>query len=140
MSLRMHLGRRGSLLTDRPGGLRLVRNEHPVLLAAEMAALRAGAGAQVVTLDATWSAAGERPPTPCATALDGLCRSAGRAVQEGARIVILSDRAADRERAPLPMLLAVGPYTSTCSKAACGRDSVSSPKPGTPGTCTTSLR
>ncbi|HYU89544.1 MAG TPA: glutamate synthase large subunit, partial [Gemmatimonadales bacterium] len=108
MSLRMHLGRRGSLLTDRPAGLRLVRNEHPVLLAAEMAALRAGAGAQVVTLDATWSAAAGAAPDALRTALDGLCRSAGRAVQEGARIVILSDRAADRERAPLPMLLAVG--------------------------------
>src|SRR5882762_2368389 len=108
MSLRMHLGRRGSLLTDRPAGLRLVRNEHPVLLAAEMAALRAGAGAQVVTLDATWSAARGAAPDALRTALDGLCRSAGRAVQEGARIVILSDRAADRERAPLPMLLAVG--------------------------------
>src|SRR5207248_4957961 len=56
MSLRMHIGRRGSLLADRPAGLRLVRNEHPVLLAEENAALRIGAGAQVVTLDATWSA------------------------------------------------------------------------------------
>src|SRR2546430_12461347 len=28
---RSHLGRRGSLLADRPDGLRLVRNEHPVL-------------------------------------------------------------------------------------------------------------
>jgi glutamate synthase (ferredoxin) len=108
MSLRMHLGRRGSLLTDRPAGLRLVRNEHPVLLAAEMAALRSGAGAQVVTLDATWSAAGGAAADALRIALDGLCRSAGRAVQEGARIVILSDRAADRERAPLPMVLAVG--------------------------------
>jgi glutamate synthase (ferredoxin) len=109
MSLRMHLGRRGSLLTDRPAGLRLVRNEHPILLAQEIAALRMGAGAQVVTLDATWSAGtGGAAPDALRTALDGLCRSAGRAVQQGARIVILSDRAADRERAPLPMLLAVG--------------------------------
>jgi glutamate synthase (NADPH/NADH) large chain/glutamate synthase (ferredoxin) len=110
MSLRMHLGRRGSLLADRPAGLRLVRNEHPVLLAAEIAALRAGAGAQVVTLETTWSASGGPGEGPDAlrTALEGLCRSAGHAVRQGARIVILSDRAADRERAPLPMLLAVG--------------------------------
>src|SRR5438034_5410520 len=40
MTLRMHIGRRGSLLADRPAGLRLVRNEHPVLLAEEIAALR----------------------------------------------------------------------------------------------------
>src|SRR5436190_664271 len=110
MTLRMHIGRRGSLLADRPAGLRLVRNEHPVLLAEEIAALRTGAGAQVVTLDTTWSASASVGGGPDAlrTALDGLCRSAGNAVREGARIVILSDRAAGRERAPLPMLLAVG--------------------------------
>src|SRR5213592_1280336 len=107
MSLRMHIGRRGSLLADRPAGLRLVRNEHPVLLAEEIAALRTGAGAQVVTLDTTWSASAGGPEA-LRTALDGLCRSAGHAVRQGARIVILSDRGADRERAPLPMLLAVG--------------------------------
>src|SRR5436309_2222821 len=110
MSLRMHIGRRGSLLADRPAGLRLVRNEHPVLLAAEIAALRTGVGAQVVTLDTTWSASAGVGGGPDAlrTALDGLCRSAGNAVREGAGIVILSDRATGRERAPLPMLLAVG--------------------------------
>src|SRR5881397_2679353 len=112
MSLRMHIGRRGSLLADRPAGLRLVRNEHPVLLAEEIAALRTGAGAQVITLDTTWRASagavGGGGPDALRTALDGLCRSAGNAVREGARIVILSDRAAGRERAPLPMLLAVG--------------------------------
>src|SRR5713226_6022693 len=108
MSLRMHIGRRGSLLADRPAGLRLVRNEHPVLLLEEIAALRSGAGAQVVTLDATWSASAGSGPDALRTALDGLCRSAGHAVQEGARIVILSDRAAGSERAPLPMVLAVG--------------------------------
>ncbi|HEX4574576.1 MAG TPA: glutamate synthase central domain-containing protein, partial [Gemmatimonadales bacterium] len=106
MSLRMHLGRRGSLLAERPEGLRLVRNEHPVLLEEEMAALRALAGAQAVTLDATWCA--ESDGAALRAALDGLARGAGRAVSQGARIVILSDRAADGERAPLPMLLAVG--------------------------------
>ena len=106
MSLRMHLGRRSSLLADRLAGLRLVRNEHPVLVANEMAALRTVTGAQAVTLDATWPAAGG--PDALRAALGALCRATGRAVRQGARIVILSDRAADRERAPLPMLLAVG--------------------------------
>ncbi|HMH82764.1 MAG TPA: glutamate synthase large subunit [Gemmatimonadales bacterium] len=106
MSLRMHLGRRGSLLTDRPAGLRLVRNEHPIVLPDEMAALRAVTGAQAVTLDAIWKAAGGAEALRAG--LDALCRSAARAVRQGARIVILSDRAVDGERAPLPMLLAVG--------------------------------
>ncbi len=108
MSLRMHLGRRGSVLTDGLAGLRLVRNEHPVLLAEEMAALRAVAGAQAVTLDATWESGAGAGADTLRTALDRLCRSAGRAVRQGARIVILSDRAAGRDRAPLPMVLAVG--------------------------------
>jgi len=106
MSLRMHLGRRGSLLADRPSGLRLVRNEHPVLLENEMAALRGLVGAQAVALDATWQAAGG-PESLCA-ALEALCRTAGGAVEQGAQILVISDRATDRERAPLPMPLAVG--------------------------------
>src|SRR5256885_10983789 len=99
MTLRMHIGRRGSLLADRPAGLRLVRNEHPVLLAEEIAALRTGAGAQVVTLDATWSASPSVGGGPDAlrTALDGLRRSAGNAVRQGARIVIPSRPSARRE-------------------------------------------
>src|SRR5260370_42347629 len=106
MSLRMPLGGRGSPLAARPGGLRLVRNEHPVLLADEMAALIGIAGAQGATLDATWPAA--VGPVALSSALDGLCRSAASATRQGARILVLSDRAADGERAPLPMLLAVG--------------------------------
>src|SRR5437667_805902 len=110
LSLRVPCARRGSLPADRPAGLRLVRNEHPGLPAEEIAALRTGAGAQVVTLEATWSASGGGGGGPEAlrTERDRLCRSAGHAVRQGARIVILSDRGADRERAPLPMLLAVG--------------------------------
>src|SRR5690348_1439039 len=110
MSLRMHLGRRNSLLADGLAGLRLVRNEHPVLLAEGLAALRAVAGAQAVTLGGSWPTAGGGGGGGDAMrgALDGLCSAAARAVRQGARIVILSDRGADRERAPLPMALAVG--------------------------------
>ena len=50
MSLQMHLGRRGSLLVERPTGLRLLRLEHPVLLEGELAALRNVAGVQAITL------------------------------------------------------------------------------------------
>ena len=106
MSLRMHLGRRTSLLSPQPPGLRLVRNEHPILLEEELATLRQVAGVQVVTVDATWRTA--RGPGQLRAALDRLCRAVGRAVHEGARIVVLSDRTVDRERAPIPMLLAVG--------------------------------
>src|SRR2546427_12526957 len=97
MTLRMHIGRRGSLLADRPAGLRLVRNEHPVLLAEEIAALPTGAAAQVGSLGTTWRASAGAVwgggPDALRTALDGLGRSAGNAVREGARILSLTDAA-----------------------------------------------
>ena len=39
--------------------------------------------------------------------LDELCRAASRAIDEGVNILVLSDRAVDREFAPIPSLLAV---------------------------------
>jgi glutamate synthase (ferredoxin) len=106
MSLRMHLGRRGSLLADRPVGYELIRTEHPVLREDEMAALRSVAGVRAVTLAAVWNPASG--PDALRAALDSLCGGVGRAVRQGARIAILSDRDADREHPPIPMLLAVG--------------------------------
>ena len=58
MSLRMHLGRRGSPLLERPSYARMLRIEHPVLLPEEMAALHNVAGFSAVTLDALWDPAG----------------------------------------------------------------------------------
>jgi glutamate synthase (NADPH/NADH) large chain/glutamate synthase (ferredoxin) len=106
MSLRMHLGRRGSPLLERPVYARMLRLEHPVLLPEEMAALRNVAGFSTVTLDAVWDTSrgvdGLRP------ALTALRRAAERAARRGAHILIISDRAATPAHAPIPMLLAIG--------------------------------
>ena len=106
MSLRMHLGRRGSLLSDRPAGLRLVRLDQPILRDADLNGLRNVAGVQAVQLDAVWPVASGAEGLR--TAILTLCRAAGRAAHKGARILVLSDRAADAAHAPIPMLLAVG--------------------------------
>ncbi|HEY7482323.1 MAG TPA: glutamate synthase large subunit [Gemmatimonadales bacterium] len=106
MSLRMHLGRRGSPLLERPSYARMLRLEHPLMLDDEMAALRNVAGFSTVTLDAVWDRSkgveGLRP------ALTALRRSAERAARRGARVIIISDRTADRQHVPIPMLLAIG--------------------------------
>jgi glutamate synthase (ferredoxin) len=106
MSLRMHLGRRGSPLLERASYARMLRLEHPILLPEEMAALRNVAGFSTVTLDAVWDTTrgvdGLRP------ALTALRRAAERAARRGARILVISDRAADQVHAPIPMLLAIG--------------------------------
>ena len=106
MSLRMHLGRRGSPLLCRPSYARMLRIEHPVLLPEEMVALRRVPNFGATTIDARWPAAdgsaGLRP------ALERLAREAEAAVRAGARLLIVSDRAADATQAPIPMLLAIG--------------------------------
>ncbi|MBA3260617.1 MAG: glutamate synthase large subunit [Gemmatimonadales bacterium] len=106
MSLRMHLGRRGSPLLERASYARMLRLEHPVLLEDEAAALHNVPGFSTVTLDAVWDVSrgvdGLRP------ALTALRRAAERAARRGARIIVVSDRSADERRAPIPMLLAIG--------------------------------
>ena len=106
MSLLMYLGRRGSLLGQRPTVHPLLRVEHPILLDDEMAALRRAPGFLVATLSATWEAA--TGPQGLAPALDRLCCEATRAVRRGATALVVSDREADARRAAIPMLLATG--------------------------------
>ena len=106
MSLVMYLGRRGSLLAQRPGGRTLLRVEHPVLLGEEMAAVRRAGGSELTTLSAVWEAAAG--PDELSRALDALARDAVTAVRRGATILVISDRDADKARAPIPMLLAIG--------------------------------
>src|SRR6267378_4442860 len=108
MSLVMYLGRRGSLLAQRPGRRTLLRIEHPVLLAEEMAALRRAGGSEITTLSAVWEAAAG--PAELERALEALARDAVAAVRRGggATILVVSDRDADKTRAPIPMLLAIG--------------------------------
>src|SRR3954464_56291 len=106
MSLRMHLGRRGSPLLERPTYARMLRLEHPVLLPEEMSALRNVAGFSTVTLDAVWNPA--KGVEGLHSGLRTLRRAAERAARRGAHIVVISDRNIAPERAPIPMLLAVG--------------------------------
>ncbi len=106
MSLRMHLGRRGSPLEERPSHARMLRVEHPVLLPEEMRALRDFALFDIQSLDVTFAA--DEGEGALAASLDRLAHSAESAVRRGARILILSDRAASTARVPVPMLLALG--------------------------------
>ena len=110
MSLRVHLGRRGSPLLERPSYARMLRIEHPILLPDEMAALHNVAGFSAVTLDALWDPV--EGPEGLKPALLRLRREAERAARRGARILILSDRGVNERRAPIPLLLAIGAVRS----------------------------
>jgi glutamate synthase domain-containing protein 2/glutamate synthase domain-containing protein 1/glutamate synthase domain-containing protein 3 len=106
MSLRMHMGKHGSFLIEHPSLARVLRVDHPVLLDEEMAALRNMPGFSCVTLNTVWPA--REGPEGLRAALDRLCQDAERAARNGARLLVLSDRATDAEHVPVPMLLALG--------------------------------
>jgi glutamate synthase (NADPH) large chain len=117
MSLESRLGPRPNLL-DRghgaggsgaggPGDGKQVVLDQPVLLDADLARLRELGGTgdlRHCTLDATW------PVTEGAagmlTAVERLRSEAVSAVRDGCGLLVLSDRAAGRDRSPVPSLLA----------------------------------
>ncbi len=106
MSLGTSLGPHGNLLEDTPGEACQLVLDSPVLRDDQLARVRAldHPVLRARTLDATWplprGASGLEP------ALQRLCAAAVAAVEEGATIIVLSDRACAPDRVPIPSLLA----------------------------------
>ncbi|HYZ30001.1 MAG TPA: glutamate synthase central domain-containing protein, partial [Thermoleophilaceae bacterium] len=106
MSLSAGVGAERNLLDETPEHAHQLQISEPVLTNADLEKIR-----QVDhdvfnarTLDATWPVAeGVRG---LKKALDRLCSEADAALAEGVNILVLSDRAAGRERVPVPALLA----------------------------------
>ncbi|SBW03578.1 Ferredoxin-dependent glutamate synthase 1 [uncultured delta proteobacterium] len=114
MSLKGFLGRRHNLLEETPEHYAQLRLPHPVLLADDMARLRASEHPAVKTAELPMLF--EKPALPqerhaagdgLKKGLDDLFAAADAALQDGATILILSDRKADAGTAPIPSLLAL---------------------------------
>ncbi len=105
MSLRVYVGKRGSLLEETPQQARLVELASPVLSDAEVEHILASEF-PTAWLEARFPAAGGAEALR--DALHELCARAEAAVRDGAVVLVLSDREVDAEHAPLPMVLAVG--------------------------------
>jgi glutamate synthase (NADPH/NADH) large chain len=105
-ALHTHLGGQGNLLAETPEHCRQLYCDSPVLSAAEHEAVADidANGIRAQTLDATY----ENGETTLADAVERLRREAVDALDEGAEILILSDRRVGPERVPIPSLLAVG--------------------------------
>jgi len=107
MSLRTLLGARPSLLAEGPEHARLIELPNPVLSPSDLASLGAlGDAFRLRTLDAVFSAA--EGAEGLERALVRLCDEAVYQVEEGASLLVVSDRRADAARAPIPPVLAVG--------------------------------
>ena len=114
MSLKNFLGRRRNLLEEGPDHYAQLRLPHPVLLADDMARLRASENphartAELPLLFAKPDAPEERHAAGDALkqGLAALFAAAEKALDGGATLLILSDRMADAANVPIPSLLAV---------------------------------
>jgi glutamate synthase (NADPH/NADH) large chain len=108
MSLMSCVGGEGNLLEETPRQARMLELAHPVLTNDAMARIKDTGLAEFrsAVLAAHFSPHGS-PGESLALALDELCLSAIRAVDEGASILVVSDRGVDADRAPIPSLLAL---------------------------------
>ncbi|MGH2587447.1 MAG: glutamate synthase-related protein, partial [Dehalococcoidia bacterium] len=118
MSLDTYLGWRRNLLGETEAHARLLHLKSPLMIDEEMEALRriAEPAFHAVTIPCLIDVPSENGTNAALStqhseleaALERICEAAVRAVDQGATILVLSDRGVDAQRAPVPMLLAVG--------------------------------
>jgi len=108
MSLMSFTGRQRNLLDETPEHCRQLKLAHPILTNDDVDRLRT-AGREdfkVVTLPMVFSSVTDDPPRAIRRAIDALIEAACRAIDEGASLLILSDRDISPRMAPIPSLLA----------------------------------
>jgi glutamate synthase (NADPH) large chain len=100
------VGPEGNMLDPRPESCRQIKIKYPVIDNTQLAKLRHvyEPGFKAITLPMLFDPRQGGPGLE--HAMEQLKRQASSAVQSGYTILILSDRGADRERAPIPSLLA----------------------------------
>ncbi|WP_249010091.1 glutamate synthase large subunit [Conexibacter sp. DBS9H8] len=108
MSLEVAVGPELNILEETPAHAHQLVLDQPILRNHELEKLRQCSHEVFVpaTLDITWPI--EQGPDGMASRLEALCEEAGRYVENGATILILSDRNLGPERVAMPSLLAVG--------------------------------
>jgi glutamate synthase domain-containing protein 2/glutamate synthase domain-containing protein 1/glutamate synthase domain-containing protein 3 len=106
MSLRSFIGREKNLLDETPEHCRMLRIPHPILTPEDMSRLRNSTHPDVVAkeIDILFPADGDGQALE--SALAEVFELAERHIREGATLLILSDMKMNRERAPIPSLLA----------------------------------
>ena len=104
---RMYLGNEGNIIDPQSSDARHIALESPILKDSELEALKniKKDGFRSVVLPILFEAGGDGKALK--KAMDELCSSASKAVEQGNNILILSDRGADSDNSPIPALLAV---------------------------------
>ncbi len=110
MSLADYIGKDGALLEDIPENAHQIKLESPVLTNAELEKLRwlddeKGDILRTHTIRCVFRA--DKPEGELERAVERVCRQASEALERGVGAIVLSDRDAGLEYAPIPSLLAI---------------------------------
>ncbi|NOG70366.1 glutamate synthase large subunit [Roseicella sp. DB1501] len=106
MTLKTRLGNLGNILDEDPTQCDMLMLDSPVLSNAEFSSMRQYMGATAHEVDCTWPAA--EGAAGLRRALERIRHEAEEGVRSGCAHVILTDENQGPERAPIPMILAVG--------------------------------
>ncbi len=109
MSLMSYTGKRCNVLEETPQHCRQLKLPHPILANEDMVRLRnvKQNGFKTATLPILFDAHSNNPAVNLERSLDKLLASAVHEIENGAAMLILSDRGVSPDKAPIPSLLAV---------------------------------
>jgi len=107
MSLKVFLGPEGNLLDTKPGQVRRLSIDHPILSNQELTDIREMDYREMRSkvIDITY---GRNEDNGFRAALDRICGEATAAISDGYSFIILSDKATSEERVPISALVACG--------------------------------
>ena len=108
MSLTSLLGRTRNVLDASPAHCRQIRLDQPILTNSELQKLRhiSLQGFKAHEMECLFYV--DNPESGLENAVKSICKEADFAVKSGNNLLVLSDRNADKDKAPIPSLLAVG--------------------------------
>ena len=107
MSMEVTLGKERNLLDESPEHCRKLKVEHPILSSREMEKIRNLDQNDLKSVVLSTLFPISKGEQGMEQALDALCQSASKAIEEGATILVLSDKGVDANNAALPSLLAI---------------------------------
>ena len=107
MSMEVTLGKERNLLDESPEHCRKLKVEHPILSGKEMEKIRNLDQNDLKSVVLSTLFPVSKGEQGMEQALDALCQSASKAIEEGATILVLSDKGVDANNAALPSLLAI---------------------------------
>jgi len=107
MSLMNYIGRKGGLLEETPEHCRQIKLSHPILTPTDMWRIRNANHPDMLVrkVDIVFPAQGGGAALK--SAMDSLFEKAEKHITDGANILVMSDRYIDKDRCPIPSLLAV---------------------------------